>query len=111
MVSNIANPSMKRTMALGPKKTVGKRPNPQIHVHTNKRVTYTDFDTFRYEKENSVKAGSQTTQAYSRMKTTKSHMSGTGPSRIQREGSETRNADMRQHVDTSSKCAGNLLSE
>ena len=103
-------------MILGPKKTVGKRPNPQIHVHTNKRVTYTDFDTFRYEKENSAKAGSQTTQAYSRGRDgkttgTKSHLSGIGPSQIQREGSETRNADMRQHVDTSSKCAGNLLSE
>ena len=27
----ISNPCMKRTMAVGPKKFVGKVPNPQIH--------------------------------------------------------------------------------
>ena len=36
---------MKRTMMVGPKKFIGKKPNPQIHVHTNNKKTYNDFDT------------------------------------------------------------------
>lgn len=37
---------MKRTMMVGPKKFVGKATNPQIHMHSNTKKTYTDFDTF-----------------------------------------------------------------
>ena len=60
VIPNIVNPCMKRTMMVGPKKFIGKVPNPQIHQHTNKKQTYTDFDTFSLMK-NSSKANSQLT--------------------------------------------------
>ena len=45
-IPNIANPCMRRTMMVGPKKYMGKNANPQLHQHTNKKVCYADFDTF-----------------------------------------------------------------
>ena len=41
----MSNPCLKRTMAVGPKKFIGSRPNQQIHRHTNKGIVYTEFDT------------------------------------------------------------------
>jgi hypothetical protein len=32
-------------MNVGPKKFVGKVPNPHVHQHTNKKMMVTDFDT------------------------------------------------------------------
>ena len=45
-IPNIANPCLRRTMLVGPKKMIGNNPNPQLHQHSNKKVAYTDFDTF-----------------------------------------------------------------
>jgi len=46
VIPNIANPCMKKTMMIAPKKFVGKVPNSQVHHHSNAKKTYTDFDTF-----------------------------------------------------------------
>lgn len=40
-----SNPCLKRTMAVGPKKFIGSKPNQQIHRHTNKGIVVTEFDT------------------------------------------------------------------
>ena len=45
-IPNISNPCMRRTMNIGPKKFVGSRENPQLHLHTNRKANFTDFDTF-----------------------------------------------------------------
>ena len=63
-VPNIANPCMKRTMLVGPKKYCGKKPNPQIHQHVIKKLNGTDFDTYSLVHQASTKAGSS--HAYSR---------------------------------------------
>ena len=45
-VGAIQNPCLKRTIMMGPKKFIGKKPNQQIHQHTSKRAKFTDFDTY-----------------------------------------------------------------
>ena len=42
----VQNPCLRKTMNMGPKKFNGTVPNSQVHQHTNKKITYTDFDTF-----------------------------------------------------------------
>ena len=45
VVPTIANPCMKRTIMVGPKKFVGKKLNSRVHQHTNKKLLVADFDT------------------------------------------------------------------
>ena len=52
-IPSYPNPCVKRTMALGPKKFVGYKPNQQIHQHTNTKLKFTDFDTIH--RANSAK--------------------------------------------------------
>ena len=61
-------------MMVGPKKFVGKMKNSQIHQHTNKRVTHTDFDTFSLINRNTT--NSQSTQANSHKNNLRSVNSG-----------------------------------
>lgn len=42
----VQNPCLRKTMNMGPKRFNGTVANSQVHQHTNKKVTYTDFDTF-----------------------------------------------------------------
>jgi len=112
-------------MNVGPKKFVGKKSNPQIHQHTNKKLQYTDFDTFSLIQRSS-KAQSMQTAAHSKATSgttsggvhgLKSYMSGSSVARKQRrdnnnnnDDSETKNADIKP-VDMLSKNGGNLLSD
>lgn len=66
MIVNIANPCMKRTMNVGPKKFIGKIPNSQVHQHTNKKMHFTDFDTMSLVQ--STKTAGATTAANSKLR-------------------------------------------
>ena len=109
IVPNIMNPCMKRTMNVGPKKFVGKKPNPQIHQHSNKRTNFTEFDTLSMVQ--SQKTG-LTSKPNKGLRSTFSGTSRTRQLRDDNEAAMASNADdLMKRVDTSSKCGGNLLSE
>jgi len=42
---SIQTPCLRKTMNIGPKKQNGALPNSQLHQHTNKKISSTDFDT------------------------------------------------------------------
>mmetsp|Transcript_18455 Transcript_18455/g.23001 ORF Transcript_18455/g.23001 Transcript_18455/m.23001 type:complete len:91 (-) Transcript_18455:126-398(-) len=79
---------MKRTMMVGPKKFVGKTNNPQIHVHSNNKKTFTDFDTFSLMQ---VSSAAQT-QAHSKAGI------GLGPRSFMSGSSATRRRDVDQET-------------
>ena len=53
---------------MGPKKFVGKKPNQQIHLHTSKKINYTDFDTFSRVMSSKNNVSSQLTASASQSK-------------------------------------------
>ena len=75
-----SNPCLKRTMAVGPKKFVGSKPNQQIHQYTNKKIAFTEFDTLL--RANSAKQSQMTAVGTSTNKSSKyMGLSERGPSR------------------------------
>lgn len=101
VITNIANPCMKRTMNVGPKKFVGKTPNSQVHQHTNKKMNFTDFDTMSLVQSVKTRA---TTTANSKLR---SRFSATSAARRQR---DENGKVFSEQMDTNSYNSANFVS-
>jgi len=97
VIPNIANPCMKKTMMVGPKKFVGKVPNPQIHQHSNIKKAHTDFDTFSLIQSSLTRAHSKAAPTAAR-----SYLSGSSVA--------PKTADLKNQ-DVMSKSGAGILSE